>query len=180
MKGNTSIKLLDLDSGEVKSYSMKPYLTIMDKYEVARQMVLASVVKDEDVGLIVDSVYCEVFEFMELLKGYTDYDVPEEIEKQIALYDYCKVNYVSLCDDAYSTQGIANRLRENLKKNYEIKNSLSNRLLKMFGNIITDEPLEETLGKATEIQQFLIGLMEKANKGDAMNNPMLNIGKKKT
>lgn len=166
-------------------YNVLKYLPRKEKERVAYDIVANSLYIDDDTGIVVDAPYADVAMRMILLREYTDYDVPEDQEEQIKLYDEQEsfsgskdFEFAVFTDDVFAVISMATNIASDFKKIQERKSSLSHKLDKMFGSLLEDESIDESLMKASGINEFLIDLMKKAQGNEGAEVTELNIKKK--
>ena len=176
-----------------KSIEVKSAIPYEEKEQMAKEYVAYTTVLDEENYVVYESYQTELIELLLTCKYYTNIDT-EEMQDEHSwkmLYDYLAANKMLeelrriVQDDFYRVLGIGSYISDSLKKTFEAKHSLSVRLLKTFGSILTEEDMAETLAKSEEVNSVmldLIGAYKEKSTNKTMrtgNGTVVNFSKKK-
>lgn len=176
-----------------KSIEVKSAIPYEEKEQMAKEYVAYTTVLDEENYVVYESYQTELIELLLTCKYYTNIDT-EEMQDEHSwkiLYDYLAANKMLeelrriVQNDFYRVLGIGSYISDSLKKTFEAKHSLSVRLLKTFGSILTEEDMAETLAKSEEVNSVMLDLIgaykeKSANKTMRTGNgTVVNFSKKK-
>lgn len=176
-----------------KSIEVKTEIPYEEKEQMAKEYVAYTTVLDEENYAVYESYQTELIELLLTCKYYTNIDTEEMQDERSwkMLYDYLAANKMLeelrrvVQEDFYRVIGIGSYISDSLKKTFEAKHSLSVRLLKTFGSILTDEDMAETLAKSEEVNSVMLDLIgaykeKSANKTMRTGNgTVVNFSKKK-
>lgn len=176
-----------------KSIEVKTEIPYEEKEQMAKEYVAYTTVLDEENYAVYESYQTELIELLLICKYYTNIDTEEMQDERgwKMLYDYLAANKMLeelrciVQEDFYRVIGIGSYISDSLKKTFEAKHSLSVRLLKTFGSILTDEDMAETLAKSEEVNSVMLDLIgaykeKSANKTMRTGNgTVVNFSKKK-
>ena len=176
-----------------KSIEVKTEIPYEEKEQMAKEYVAYTTVLDEENYAVYESYQTELIELLLTCKYYTNIDTDEMQDERSwkMLYDYLAANKMLeelrcvVQEDFYRVIGIGSYISDSLKKTFEAKHSLSVRLLKTFGSILTDEDMAETLAKSEEVNSVmldLIGAYKEKSANKTMwtgNGTVVNFSKKK-
>lgn len=176
-----------------KSIEVKTEIPYEEKEQMAKEYVAYTTVLDEENYAVYESYQTELIELLLICKYYTNIDTEEMQDERSwkMLYDYLAANKMLeelrciVQEDFYRVIGIGSYISDSLKKTFEAKHSLSVRLLKTFGSILTDEDMAETLAKSEEVNSVMLDLIgaykeKSANKTMRTGNgTVVNFSKKK-
>lgn len=176
-----------------KSIEVKTEIPYEEKEQMAKEYVAYTTVLDEENYAVYESYQTELIELLLTCKYYTNIDTDEMQDERSwkMLYDYLAANKMLeelrcvVQEDFYRVIGIGSYISDSLKKTFEAKHSLSERLLKTFGSILTDEDMAETLAKSEEVNSVmldLIGAYKEKSANKTMwtgNGTVVNFSKKK-
>lgn len=176
-----------------KTIEVKTEIPYEEKEQMAKEYVAYTTVLDEENYVVYESYQTELIELLLTCKYYTNIDTAEMQDEHSwkMLYDYLAANKMLeelrrvVQEDFYRVIGIGSYISDSLKKTFEAKHSLSVRLLKTFGSILTDEDMAETLAKSEEVNSVMLDLIgaykeKSANKTMRTGNgTVVNFSKKK-
>ena len=138
-----------------------------EKTWMALDLAEASLVFDEDLGVVYEGYTYELALVICMMRYYSDLDMSayEDEDGWYALYDILESNalldnlFDMLCCDLDSVREIYEKIKAAAARTFERKHSLGYRAGKAFGSILTDEDIATTLAKAEGVNSTMIDLL---------------------
>lgn len=187
-----------IDCGEDVKIDVKKHIPYAQKESMAMQYVIYINTTDEQTGVMFDNYRSQLIKLYLICKYYTDMDMQsvQDVSGWYTLHDYFvfagAYNKLmdAVSDDYCHIDSIIRHIVDSLRKTHDKKNSLEHIVKKMFGGLLNDEDIAQTIAHSPQINNEIVSFMNYVkDKGNNMrpdnsrvktsNGPVLNISKKK-